>query len=554
MQEDPNRTTTRQKNNVSCRNINIIVKYVNKKIGRDILLTSNLPYPKEYLLNEHNWIPLDTYNEIMNRAITLLHDPNAPHKIGRSAMELESWGIFSHIRKIFLTIFINPSMVYRKVSDYNPLFNNTKDFHLLYTNNKNCLFKVVFHNDINPIDDYHSDNYIQGLLSSIPQIWELPDSRITRISNEYNVIELLSRLGNIDKKDIVLTEKELLVKNKLLGKIINNETFTENLFFENFKKIHTIEDEELFEELKKETEKISNGILILEDFTANNLITLKRGEIYNAPHFTYHITWTKPPLKKLLRFLLINKWKSYRTYENAIVDSLATIQGYTETLEQKVIERTKELEMARKDSEFWRNKADQLLSTMLPKNIAQQMIENKLESKEIYGTVIYTDIVDFTKYNKETNQSVVDQELKKYFSEITNTVTQEGGWVNKFLGDGMLIVFGLNEESTPTHNALEVAKKIITITDNYSWGTRISITTGNFTIGEYGNEGLRRFDCVGHTLNLGSRLQSFANKNEIIVCETSYKKLKESTEHTFNEKKGLDIKGVGLTNAYTLIL
>ena len=118
-------------NNVSCRNINVIAKYVQQKIGSNTLLTSNLSYTPEYLYNEHNWIPLHTYTEIMNRAISLLSDHQAPFKIGLSAMGLESWGIFKYIQKIFLVVAIDPIVVYKKISDYNPLFNNTKDFYLL---------------------------------------------------------------------------------------------------------------------------------------------------------------------------------------------------------------------------------------------------------------------------------------------------------------------------------------------------------------------------------------------------------------------------------------
>lgn len=544
---------TKVPNNVSCRNINVIAKYVHKKIGSDVLLTANLPYDPTYLLNEHNWVPLHIYNEIMNRAITLVNDVQAPYKIGLSAMELESWGIFAYIRKIFLTVVIDPSIVYKKISEYNPLFNNTKDFQLLATSDTHCVFKVAFHDDIHPLDDYHSDSYIQGLLASIPQIWNLPSSKVISLTNEYDVSELLTRLGGISKHDIILTETDFIVRGESIGKRIQsykNSTWWEKTFRE----IHDIHDETIYQHLIDASARADSGILITKDLEVNEHITLKRGEIYNAPHFTYHISWTKPPLSKTLKHLLLDKWRSNSTYENAIVASLATIKGYTETLEQKVIERTSELELARKESEYWRTKADELLSTMLPEHIAKQMIEKELESQEIYGTVLYTDIVGFTEYSKNTNQSLVDQELKLYFAEITNIVTRHGGWVNKFLGDGMLVIFGLNKESSPTHDAVEAGKLILETIEKYSWGTRISVTSGPFTIGEYGNGELRRFDCIGHTLNLGSRLQSYADKNQIIVCDNAYKELTSYNRgHRFGNKQTLDIRGIGEVQAYSLL-
>jgi class 3 adenylate cyclase len=488
----------------------------------------------------------------MNRAITLLNDVHAPYKIGLSAMELESWGIFAYIRKIFLTVVIDPSMVYKKISEYNPLFNNTKDFHLLSTSDTHCVFKVAFHDDVRPIDDYHSDSYIQGLLASIPQIWNLPSSHVVSLTNEYDVVELLTKLGGISKHDVVLTDTDLLVLGESIGKRIasyNNDSSWEKLM----RDTHTIHDEAVFKHLRESNKQ--SGIIITKDFSPAPHIALKRGEIYNAPHFTYHISWTRPPFSKTMKHVFVDKWRSRRTYEDAIVASLATIKGYTETLEQKVIERTHDLEIARKESEYWRKKADELLATMLPQHIAKQMIERELESQEIYGTVLYTDIVGFTEYSKNIDQGLVDQELKLYFAEITNIVTRHGGWVNKFLGDGMLVIFGLSKESASTHDALEAGKEILKTIEKYSWGTRISVTTGPFTIGEYGNGELRRFDCIGHTLNLGSRLQSYADKNQIIVCEKAYKDLrKEETAHRFGPVQNLSIKGIGNVDAYTLLV
>lgn len=543
--------------NVSCRNINVIAKYVHSKIGSDLLLTSNLAYMPEYLLNEHNWVPLHVYDEIMNRAITLLKDPDAPYKMGLSAMGLESWGIFKYIQKIFLTVVIDPVIVYQKINDYNPLFNNTKDFHLLSTSDSHCVFKVIFHNDINPVDDYHSDRYIQGLLASIPQIWNLPSSAVKSISNEYDVLDLLHRKGGIPRHTIKLQGNQLVVGDEVIGKRISNYK-SESWWKEIVEDAHGITDPLVYESLIESKSKVDSGVVITKEYRANDLVHLKVGEIYNAPHFLYHIAWTKPSFTFRLKHLFFNQGRSRKTYEDAIVASLSTIKGYTETLEQKVIERTHELELAKRESEYWRSKADELLSTMLPEHIAKKMIEKELESQEVYGTILFTDIVGFTEYSNNNDKDYVDQELKLYFAEITNIVTRHGGWVNKFLGDGMLVIFGLNGDTNTTGNAAKAAQQIVEVIEQYSWGTRVSLSTGPFTIGEYGNGALRRFDCMGNVLNLGSRLQNHADKNQILVCENTYKKLFEEDiaqvkVHNFGAMRTLDIKGIGEVTAYPLI-
>ena len=544
-------------NNVSCRNINVIAKYVHSKIGSDLLLTSNLTYMPEYLLNEHNWVPLHVYDEIMNRAITLLKDPDAPYKMGLSAMGLESWGIFKYIQKIFLTVVIDPVIVYQKINDYNPLFNNTKDFHLLSTSGSHCVFKVIFHSDVNPVDDYHSDRYIQGLLASIPQIWNLPSSAVKSISNEYDVLDLLHRKGGVPRHTIKLQGNELVVGNEVIGKRISSYK-SESWWKEIVEDAHGVTDPLVYESLIESKSKVDSGIVITKEYRANDLVHLKVGEIYNAPHFLYHIAWTKPSFTFRLKHLFFNQGRSRKTYEDAIVASLSTIKGYTETLEQKVIERTHELELAKRESEYWRSKADELLSTMLPEHIAKKMIEKELESQEVYGTILFTDIVGFTEYSNNNDKDYVDQELKLYFAEITNIVTRHGGWVNKFLGDGMLVIFGLNGDTNTTGKAAKAAQQIVEVIEQYSWGTRVSLSTGPFTIGEYGNGALRRFDCMGNVLNLGSRLQNHADKNQILVCENTYKKLFEEDiaqpkVHNFGAMRTLDVKGIGEVTAYPLI-
>lgn len=545
----PSKTSTfSQVNNVSCRNINVIAKYVNSKIGSDLLLTANLSHPAEYLLNEHNWIPLSLYNEIMDRAITLLNDPLAPYKIGLSAMELESWGLFKYIRKIFLTLVIDPIIVYKKVSEYNPLFNNTKDFHLISGSKTHCVFKIKFRDDVNPVDDFHSDRYIQGILASIPQIWNLPSSAVKSVSHEYDLLDLLHRRGNVQRHEMEFLDDVLYIQGKEVGRRIG--TYKNNSWKNILSEKHGVVDPVVFESL----ETAEKGVLITKDFKANDFVFLREGEIYSAPHFIYYISWEKPSLMANVKHLFLQSWRSRITYENAIVASLSTMKDYTSTLEQKVIERTQELESARAESEYWRKKADHLLSTMLPEHIAKEMIEKELESQEVYGTVLYTDIVGFTEYSQNNTRAGVDNELKLYFAEITNIVTRHGGWVNKFLGDGMLVIFGLNGgTSSSVEDATLAAKQIVENIGKYSWGTRVSITTGPFTIGEYGNGELRRFDCVGHTLNLGSRLQAFAETNQIIVCDKTYEALLHSN-HLFGKERDLEVKGIGNVRAYPLLI
>jgi class 3 adenylate cyclase len=135
---------------------------------------------------------------------------------------------------------------------------------------------------------------------------------------------------------------------------------------------------------------------------------------------------------------------------------------------------------------------------------------------------------------------------------MSEIITRYGGWVNKFLGDGILIIFGLDGAPGAVERAAEAALEMDRVIDKYPWRTRIGIATGPFVIGEFGSEHLRRFDCIGHTMNLGSRLQGLADSGQTLVCDQTYEKLSKKN-YGFSPARMVYAKGIGEILAYPLI-
>jgi len=86
--------------------------------------------------------------------------------------------------------------------------------------------------------------------------------------------------------------------------------------------------------------------------------------------------------------------------------------------------------------------------------------------------------------------------------------------------------------------------------EKYPWHKRIGIASGKFITGEFGTEKTRRFDCLGHVVNLASRLQSHAEIGEILVCDNTYSKM--SHKFKFGNKKQIAPKGVGTIDVYSI--
>lgn len=522
-----------------CRNVTIIARYVEQVLGSDVLLLENLPYSVEYLKDEHNWIPLSVYSEIMDRAVELLKDPDAPFKMGLSAQELESWGAFRYLQKVFGSVIFGPIEVYKQVGKYNEFFNRTKDLIVARPGRDHCYIKVKFKNRVNPVDDFASDAFIRGILAGVPHIWHLPQAKIEEPLFEYDLRYLLEKVGlpaqaGAAKMDI--RNNKLFVNGVECGRevvLLSEMEKGEPLFLGQYRDVHVGD--------KVETFKV--GILITADVVVNDKLKLKKGQIYNAPYFIYKISWQPLSFWRKIYQLTIHSFISKRAYREGIESQLATIRNYVETLEDKVVERTKQLNEARTESEFWRGKAENLLYAMVPQRIADEMVRGKLRAEELEGTVMFTDLTGFTEFSRNLEPQQVSDVLTKYFTAMSKIIAAHGGWVNKFMGDGILALFGLNGESNYVDEAIAAGREMQKAMNQYTWKMRVGIATGRFITGEFGAENLRKYDCLGHIVNLANRLQSNAESEEILVCVETYKK--SADKSAFGAPRLINAKGLG---------
>lgn len=532
-----------QENNVCCRNITIIARYVQQILGSDSLLLENLPFSVEYLKDEHNWIPLAVYTEIMVRAVELLKDPEAPFKMGLSAQELESWGAFKYLQKVFGSVIFGPIEVYKQVGKYNEFFNRTKDLAVVKTGRDHCFIKVKFKNNVDSVDDFASDAFIRGILCGVPNIWHLAPAKLEEPLFEYDIERLLQKVGGILDEEIFFNNGKLSVRGEecarqvvLIPEIVKDVP----LFLGRHREINSGD----------EPNEIKKTFLITRDVEISGKLKLKKGQIYNAPYFIYKLSWQTLSFWRKIYQLTVHSFISKRAYREGIESQLTTIRNYVETLEDKVLKRTEQLNQAKAEAEYWRAKAEKLLYTMLPQNIVEKMIKGKLVAEEIEATVVFTDLSGFTEFSRNLEPQQVSDVLTKYFTSMSEIITKHGGWVNKFMGDGILALFGLEGKMNAAFNALQAAIEMQGKMSEYTWKMRVGVASGKFIIGEFGTRDLRRFDCLGHVVNLASRLQSEAKEDEILVCARTYELLK--TQFQFSEAKKISPKGIGEVEVYTV--
>ncbi len=164
-----------------------------------------------------------------------------------------------------------------------------------------------------------------------------------------------------------------------------------------------------------------------------------------------------------------------------------------------------------------------------------------MENEMVDATVVFIDICGFTSISENENPNTVVKLLNNYFDIMVKEIIDHNGCVDKFIGDAVMAVFKGDYHLDRAIEAclavrsdianLPPVSEIVTFKPNVS----IGINSGELISGNIGSANLKRLDytVIGDVVNTAARLQVNANPGQIIICENSYEKVKES----FNCKK-----------------
>src|SRR2546429_3775937 len=177
-------------------------------------------------------------------------------------------------------------------------------------------------------------------------------------------------------------------------------------------------------------------------------------------------------------------------------------------------------------------------SRFLPEYVVKQMLENP-ESFKLGGvnqtiTILFADIRGFTSISEHAPPEKIVGLLNRYFSAMTDIIFAHGGTLDKYLGDGLMALFGA-PTTTPEDaaNALSAAvamqRRLIGINGELrdegfpEIGIGIGLHTGEVTVGYIGSERRSEYTPIGDTVNTASRLESNAKGGEILVSDATAK-------------------------------
>jgi adenylate cyclase len=173
-------------------------------------------------------------------------------------------------------------------------------------------------------------------------------------------------------------------------------------------------------------------------------------------------------------------------------------------------------------------------SRFMPEYVVKQLLENpnsfKLGGANQTITVLFADIRGFTSISENENPERIVGLLNKYFSAMSEIIFEHGGTLDKYIGDGMMALFGA-PTATPedAHNALRAAvamqKELVELKKQEREFQKIAIGiglhTGVATVGYIGSDRRSEYTAIGDTVNLASRLESNSQGGQILISEAT---------------------------------
>jgi adenylate cyclase len=175
----------------------------------------------------------------------------------------------------------------------------------------------------------------------------------------------------------------------------------------------------------------------------------------------------------------------------------------------------------------------QVIDVILKSNHEKQ--DYILEARELNATILFTDIVKFTNLSEQMPPRNVNILLNRHFSLLTDVIFEYDGTLDKYLGDGLMAVFGAPfEKKDDAERAVLAARKIrseyaAAMEESGSetkFDIRIGINTGRVVAGNIGSPRRLDYTVIGDTVNTASRLESIGEPNQILIGEETYKQVK----------------------------
>jgi len=195
----------------------------------------------------------------------------------------------------------------------------------------------------------------------------------------------------------------------------------------------------------------------------------------------------------------------------------------------------------------------------LDRSVVNNLIANpdqvRLGGEKRECTVLFTDVANFTNTSEQLGPEQVVHFMNVYLNAMTDIIIEEGGFVDKFIGDEIIAIFGA-PNALPDHaeracqTVLRMRDKVRELQPEFEEAgckseifARTGLCTGDVVIGNMGSDTRMNYTAMGNTMNLGSRIQGIckAYGSRALVSESTAAAAGDA--HAFREIDIVQVKG-----------
>lgn len=188
-----------------------------------------------------------------------------------------------------------------------------------------------------------------------------------------------------------------------------------------------------------------------------------------------------------------------------------------------------------------------LLSRYVSPELADYIIANPeacaLGGKRVTATVLFADIRGFSRISEDRSPEEVVGVLNTYFDAMTTVAFKYGGTVDKFVGDAIMVLFGVpiqyeDHAIRAVSAAIDMQSVLLDLQRKWSDGglpvidISIGINTGTMVAGSIGSTQRLEYTVIGDDVNTASRVTDLNNQMQtrILITKATYEAVKDSVE------------------------
>jgi class 3 adenylate cyclase len=193
-------------------------------------------------------------------------------------------------------------------------------------------------------------------------------------------------------------------------------------------------------------------------------------------------------------------------------------------------------------------RANDVISRYVASQLATQIAAGNYDAVEKHErrklTLVFCDIKDFAELADRVEPEELSELLDEYLCEMTAVAERYGAFIDKFVGDTIMVFFGAPMPDTVREDALsavrmalEMQARMASLQERWrgrglDWPCemRIGINTGQATVGNFGSTGRRDYTAIGRQVNLAARLQAACEGGKILIGHSTWALVRDAVE------------------------